>query len=243
MTKTLGEKLIELKDRSGLSFANIAKAGGFRGGSSIQRYFSPEFDREYLPSHLAKKFVEALVGFGDPPITRHDIEALTEIGFMQLRQPSPTINIDRAEKRFIDCVGSYVSTAPYTPWEGLMLGRDALRHFRAPEHLYYRPIDAFFMDGTSMLPRIRPGEVVFYESERPAQIGNDVVVFLSSDEDNLPTIIVGQLLARKKDCIVLSHGASGEGSELPNSTIDYVAPILPTSELLEQVSRREAYAK
>jgi SOS-response transcriptional repressor LexA len=52
----------------------IAKRAGYKGVSSIQRYFDPaQFTKEYLRFDIAERFARALVDEGNPRITRSEV--------------------------------------------------------------------------------------------------------------------------------------------------------------------------
>ena len=69
--------LRKFRKRGGLTIQQMAKAVGFRNGSSYQHYESPRlFKRKYLPLEVAERFADALEGRGDPPIQRSEIYAL-----------------------------------------------------------------------------------------------------------------------------------------------------------------------
>lgn len=58
--------------------AEIAKAIGFRGASSYQRYEDANlFRKAYLPLDLAEKLARAMAGKGNPPIAPGEVMALT----------------------------------------------------------------------------------------------------------------------------------------------------------------------
>ena len=59
--------LRKFRKRGGLTIQQMAKAVGFRNGSSYQHYESPRlFKRKYLPLEVAERFTDALEGRGDP---------------------------------------------------------------------------------------------------------------------------------------------------------------------------------
>jgi hypothetical protein len=66
-------KIVKLRDRSGLSMDELAKAMGYAGQSSIQRYLSPFYEKGFRPE-VARRFYDALIGRGDPPITDTDLQ-------------------------------------------------------------------------------------------------------------------------------------------------------------------------
>jgi len=71
-----GDVLIALKERAGLSLRKIAQLAGYRGASSIQRYFSRDFNGQFLPPEVAAKLAKALAGKGRPPIQEHELTEL-----------------------------------------------------------------------------------------------------------------------------------------------------------------------
>jgi transcriptional regulator with XRE-family HTH domain len=66
-------KIAELRERSGLSMDELAKAMGYAGQSSIQRYLSADYEKGFRPE-IARRFHAALIGKGDPPITDQDLQ-------------------------------------------------------------------------------------------------------------------------------------------------------------------------
>lgn len=79
------EDLNELKDRAGYRSMNaLAVAAGYKGPSSIQRYFTPEGLQDgYLPIKFLKKIEHALVGKGEPPIKRSELYSLAGVLFAE----------------------------------------------------------------------------------------------------------------------------------------------------------------
>jgi hypothetical protein len=77
---SVGDKLRELKARSGRSLSQIADAWGNRKKASVQRYFEPGFrPGGLLDLDEAIGIAAALVTFGDPPITHDEIFDLTAL--------------------------------------------------------------------------------------------------------------------------------------------------------------------
>jgi transcriptional regulator with XRE-family HTH domain len=64
-----------LRARAGLSMDDLAKAMGYRGQSSIQRYLSTQYELAFRPE-IVQRFRSALLGRGSPPISEEDLEAL-----------------------------------------------------------------------------------------------------------------------------------------------------------------------
>lgn len=75
----------------------IAKAGGWSGRSSIQRYFSDrDFNVEWLSLPVARQFVKAFAGKGDPPITEAEVLALAGPGAGNTARAVPVIPLNIA---------------------------------------------------------------------------------------------------------------------------------------------------
>jgi hypothetical protein len=75
--KERNAKIAEIRQRSGLSMDDLAKAMGYAGQSSIQRYLSPDYDLGFRPE-LAWRFRAALIGKGNPPITDLDLQVFLD---------------------------------------------------------------------------------------------------------------------------------------------------------------------
>lgn len=57
--RTMGERLIDIRRRSNLSLARLARDGGWRGASSIQKIFKETYDRHVLSPQMAHRIVVA----------------------------------------------------------------------------------------------------------------------------------------------------------------------------------------
>ncbi len=71
------ETLRGLRERAGLSMAEMAKLLGYKGASSYQRYEDPEtYNEGYLPARFVRRLIQVLPGRGSPPITANEITIL-----------------------------------------------------------------------------------------------------------------------------------------------------------------------
>lgn len=78
MRESVPATLRRLKSRAGISLESIAKRAGYRGASSIQRYFSEtDFRGKYLPREVAEKLADAFVGLGETPINKDEVLVLS----------------------------------------------------------------------------------------------------------------------------------------------------------------------
>ncbi len=71
-----GVELLKIKNRLRLSLDAIARTAGYRGRSSVQRYFSTDFTAP-LPPEAAVALSRGLDGKGSPPVTADEILALS----------------------------------------------------------------------------------------------------------------------------------------------------------------------
>jgi len=86
MVKRRNDSLNALRDRAGLSMQELARLMGFKGQSSIQRYLSSTYDKEYRPE-IARRFRTALLNKGDPPITDEDLKLLVNWRSLKTNDP------------------------------------------------------------------------------------------------------------------------------------------------------------
>ena len=87
--------LRKFRKRGGLTIQQMAKAIGFRNGSSYQHYESPRlFKRKYLPLEVAERFADALEGRGDPPIQRGEIYALAGLDDAEIAARAAIVSLD-----------------------------------------------------------------------------------------------------------------------------------------------------
>ena len=238
--ETLGARLLALKDRSRLSLENIAKAAGYKRASSIQRYFSPDYEAKFLPRELADRLKDALVGFGDPPIFASDVEYLTELGFLQdrrLPRPLSPEMFRRSPQRHIECNGTASAGAMVGPVEVVRIMDDPIRVFRRPEHLTRRSLDAFFVSDISMAPRHRPGDIVVMEAERPAMIGQDVFIEVGGGEIEG---FIAALVARERDHVELEILNPPTRFKVKLNQIDGIRPLLSLQDLLTPSEQYDA---
>jgi len=78
MSNHVSNKLREMRLRAGLSMDKLAKALGYKGQSSYQRYEDEQlYRKQHLPNDLIEGLLEVLPGKGDPPILPAEILQLS----------------------------------------------------------------------------------------------------------------------------------------------------------------------
>lgn len=193
---TIGERLLGLKERSGLSLAEIARRAGYRAPSSIQKLFQTAYSPDTLPSGPALRLVPALVGLGTPPITVEEIMSLAhpEGSKKSVRRILDDIIEDASSRILI------TQTAPFS-----VDARPELAFFRilddvseeipTPESIRKFVVWGLYITRANMHPRYEVGELVLAQLRPPPRPGDDVIVFYDDGKDSKESLIVCRLVA------------------------------------------------
>jgi transcriptional regulator with XRE-family HTH domain len=76
-TETVTARLKALRERAGLTMAEVAAALGYKTASGYQRYEDADvYRKKYISIEMAEKLVPLLSGRGNPPITAAEVMAL-----------------------------------------------------------------------------------------------------------------------------------------------------------------------
>lgn len=238
---TLGEKLLRLKERSGLSLANIARAAGYKNASSIQRYFDAAYDAEYLPSKVANRLTEALTGFGDPAIHGIDIEELTEFDFQLKRQSFslPPHALQRRETFVIECNSTHPTGKFIDEAETFILTEDPVTAFEKDKIFSARRIEGLYVSTSSLSPRYLPGEIAFFELDRPALQGGDVLVVLTEEGTGYSSYILAKFIEQGRETVVLEILTPARRFELDRKAIDVMYPLVQAHQVMPQRNPRD----
>ncbi len=187
MSFTIGAKLLALKDRSGLSLAEIARQAGYKAPSSIQKMFREDYAPPTLPTAPAMKLVLALAGRGSPPITTADVLALT--------------NTEEDSRPLIAALTNFagewaktiriLQTKRVTPRGGasgfeeayFRLLNENVSEFVAPDILHSKVVWGFYVSTANMHPRYEVGEPALAQMRPPPRPGDDVVITIRHDSD------------------------------------------------------------
>lgn len=208
MEKTIGEKLNDLRIRSGLSLAEVAAGAGYRTPSGVQQFFSPHYDPASLAVKVAHKLAPVLAGRGDPKISEHEIYDLAKVPDRNFWTVQPSSEIEPAPETptlrgtakdvpvfssalaadlEFDEAGNGLRPVEQTIFE---MG-EVVTHVRRPPGLVATKVYALFVSGSSMEPRYRPGDPVFVDPQRPPSIGDDVIIQLYSQDTDNDEVVAG----------------------------------------------------
>lgn len=212
--ETTGEAVSRLRDRSGLSVRAFAQAAGYSHGSGVQRYLDASFDRR-LPVEVAEKFCAALVGRGDPSITRDEVLALTGVTFDTNARPFMMEGASDARMvRDVPIYGTALGAEEVYDGEAVeqtMLNTgEVIGYLRRPVLLDGR-VDVYgiYVQGSSMSPRYRDGATLFVENRRRPAVGEDAVIYLvdadGEDGERASCVLVKTLVRKSASYIELEQ--------------------------------------
>jgi len=185
------EALQALRKRADFSSMEaFAKACGYRGASSVQRYFTPDgLENGYLPMKFVHKIKDALVGRGYPPITEDEVMQLAGVAVPSTKKRITVSGSVQA--------GAFNSDNELHPSECFEV--------ELPADLHGVPgISALLVKGDSMDIALPEGSVVFVQNlfqfendATPLQIGDFIVVQRSNSHDEWETTV--KEIAEMKD--------------------------------------------
>jgi hypothetical protein len=248
--KTTGQVLAQLRARAGVSLDEVAREGGYKGRSSVQRYFSPDYDVDYVPMDVAQKLARAFVGRGEPKIELPEVLALAGVppgGVAQLAPADLALGNLGALRRDLPVYGTALgSEVDFESAEGAgslkveqaaLDQSEVLGYLRRPPALEgRRDVYGVYVAGASMYPRFAEGEAIFVDPKRPPMIGDDVVVFLvEPDEhegDRVSSVLVKRLKRRTAACFELEQFNPACTFRIKRSRVRAVHRIIPAGELL-----------
>lgn len=190
MTKTQEQIALEfrqLKQRSGLTWPQIAKAAGYNSQSSIQRYYTEgESQKNYLPPNIIEALLKIMPGRGDPPIQEEDIMLLAPLqgfteGYTFPVKSSRTLQGGLASAPYsgsftgADKIPVLAYAAASGEKNAINLENDVPIRWidRPPQLIGVVKAAAAHIMGDSMEPRYQDGETVYINMAMPPMKGKD----------------------------------------------------------------------
>lgn len=204
--ESIARRMRMLRERAGLSLDQLAKAMGYRGASSIQRYENADkLNPGYLKRDFVARLEKTLLGKGNPPIQRPEIWELAGPEFNFAPPPPPNA-----------IVGAKITTSgPMIPVYGSAVGGldgefemngSFLYEVLAPPSL--SPIKGAYavqVVGDSMEPRYFDGEVVFVDPTRRVKRGDFVIVQIKREEEGPLLAYVKRFIRHNVNELVLEQ--------------------------------------
>jgi phage repressor protein C with HTH and peptisase S24 domain len=183
-TQTLGDQLRRMQEQSGLTYDVIAKRAGYRGRSSVQRFFSSEYDPPYLPLPVAERLAKAFEGteVGREPILA--LAGLPESNAKVVRYEGSSLETMRRDVPvFGTALGASQSFNGQAIEQTTLNTGEIIGYFQRPTVLNGRAnVYGLYIQGSSMSPRYEHGESAFVERDKPPRIGDEVVVYIRDQE-------------------------------------------------------------
>lgn len=230
MVDSVPTRLRKLLKRSGLSLQELARGAGYKGASSIQRYFSEaEYGKDFLTPDVAHVFATAMEGLGSPPVTKAEVLELAGIKsepFVIPLEPAPQTG---AWPMDVPILGTTVggAEADFEINRGETIG-----HVRRPPWLT-RKIFSLYVQGNSMARWREPGTLVYLDPARPPKAGDRVVVeLLPEDEGGGHPAFLKELVAQTPTKLRLRQYNPEGTIELPLSKVVHVYRVIEWDELL-----------
>ena len=191
-----------LRKRANLSMEDMARALGYRGASSFQRYESPEhYSGGYLKRDLVAAIENVVLDKGDPPIARHEI--------WELAGPEFAVN-PAANARLGDTIPTVSRRIPvYGHAVGGIDGEFLMNGERLDEVLSPPTLNqtsgayAVFVAGDSMEPRYFDGEIAYVDPSRRPRRGDFVVAQVQPEEHGPILAYVKRFVRRNSAELVL----------------------------------------
>jgi len=181
----IAARVTELRERSGLSMDGLAKAMGYKGASSYQRWEdAPTYAKGFLNPKIVRLLETALVGKGSPPISREEVWELAGPEFTAAQPMGADVEAGGALK-VLTVAGTYLAKRDFPIYPAAMGGDghvlitfDPLEYVERPAMLQHVS-DAYgvLVVGESMVPAFRPGDVAWVNPRLPPMREADVVLF------------------------------------------------------------------
>lgn len=205
--ESIANRMRNLRERTGMSIDQMARAMGYASASSIQRYFDADkLKTGYLKRDLVAKIERVLLGKGVPPVTKPEIWELAGPEFNFASENSPNASIVAQNVSGGNKIPVYGSAVGGIDGEFAMNGV-ALYEVVAPAVLK----DVFGayavqVSGESMEPRYFDGEVVFVNPHRRVVKGDFVIVQIhAAAEDDPPLAFVKRFVRHNAVELVLTQ--------------------------------------
>lgn len=239
--QTIGAQLRELQRQSGRSYEEIASRAGYKTKSGVQRYFSDDYDRPYLPLETAEKLARgfdgskvratAIMALAGLPDTNAKVAQLGTPSDMTIERDLPIYGTAIASTREISGHAIEQTTLNTGEVVGYIARPPILRNIA---HAY-----ALYVQGESMTPRYDDGELIIAthgEKGRPPSIKDDVVVYLRDMEDEegdrASAVLVKRLVRKTASFYELEQYFPPLKFQIEVSKVLRVDRVLPRSEML-----------
>lgn len=185
---TIGERLTALRARSGLTLDQVAEAASYRGRSSVQKYFSSDYNPPFLDRLVAGRLARALVGKGNPPIAESELLALA--GDIPKLPEYNFKTLPRVERRvpvyltFFVKISPVLKNQPPIPVFYTELDNPVEYVWQPPAINERHAVYGMRFQRGALTPRYRPGEYVFLDPDTDPRYGDDVCIYFETEQSD-----------------------------------------------------------
>lgn len=243
--KTTGEILIALKRRAGdPSLDDIAKAGGWKGKSSVQAYFNAAYEGP-LSGTVAVKLAKALEGKGAPPISQDDVFALAAVS--PQGNASPPVEYEGASfyrmPKDLPVYGAALGGERVLDGEAIELTTlnraEVIEMRERPPILNGKPdVYGLYVQGSSMDPAFDDGDLLVVQRTSAISVGDFVVVYLRPRDDTddgevASCVLIKRLVRRTAQYVELRQYQPDAVFRIPADDVLRIDKALRTRDLLQ----------
>lgn len=238
---TMGAKLRDLQRQSGRSYDEIAKLAGYKGRSSVQRYFNDDYEAAYLPRDIAEKLA---AGFEGTKVGADTIWALAGLpvtnAVVQRFEGATALSLPRDLPIYGTALGAPRDLEGEAIEQTLLNRAEVIDYARRPTVLNgQKSAYGLYVQGVSMVPRYDDGDLIFItdgRASKPPSIGDHVVVYLrdhiEDDGERANAVMVKRLVRRNGSCIELEQYNPPLTFKLDVGRVLRIDRVIPWGELL-----------
>jgi SOS-response transcriptional repressor LexA len=240
---TIGARLREMWQDTGLSMLAFAKRCGYTTASGVQRYLDDHYAPRRLPLEIAEKLAKGFEGYQDPSV----IAGMTGVSSMPSIEPNAIpIEMEGASRErmvadlpvFGTALGASRIISGEAVEQTTLNQGDIVSYAKRPTILNGR-IDAYglYVVGSSMYPVHPEGSTILVEKKRPPRVGDDVVVYLRANGDDddgerARAVLVKRLVRRTAQYIELEQFTPAIIFRIDNREVLRVDRVMTLGDLL-----------
>lgn len=233
-------------------------ADAVKKAQSSYQHYEDNYKKPLLPVWIVRLIAPVLIGRGSPPIEPQELWALAGVeaqhipdAFADPARPAgasdPTPRLGEPNAHFADLPDEMFSRGSY-PKDVLVYGTvqggdngvfeldmgHAIDYVRRPPGIASsRDVYAVYVEGISMIPARRPGELIYVHSMRPPAVGSDVVIQMKPHGEGEPVrCFIKRLVALRSEKIEVEQFNPAERFEIPRAAILRLHRILTLEELM-----------
>jgi phage repressor protein C with HTH and peptisase S24 domain len=221
--ESIAGRMRKLRDRSGLTMAEMAAAMDYAQASSIQRYFDADkLKPGYLKRDFVAKIEKAILGKGNPPISRPEIWELAGPEFNFMPPPDPNAIVGSRIVTGGNMIPVYGSAVGGLDGEFVLNG-SMLYEVMAPPSL--SPVSGAYavqVSGDSMEPRYFDGELVFVDPSRRVKRGDFVVAEVIMEEGGPRLAYIKRFVRHNAEELILEQYNPPKQLRFPHENVESV---------------------